>query len=296
MKIIYTASNFLIFRISIFFLKLLALFPYQFLYACSNIIAFFLQHVFKYRQKVIFKNLSQSFPEKNNIQILNICTKYYLHLSDLIVEFLIGISANEKYFEKHYTFKNPEIFKSIINNNKPTIILLGHTGNWEWGIFRANYFHKKNYVVYKKINNSYFDNWIKNIRQRTGSILIEMNEITSILSQKNQESFTLALVADQSPVNIANSIWVNFLHQETGFLRGPDVLAKKLNANVVYSKISKPKRGFYEVEFLPLQTNDNICIQFAKTLEKHIQESPEIWLWSHKRWKRTRPENKKLIL
>jgi len=287
--------NFFFFHFLRIILQTLSKLPHSLLYAFSSVLAFMLEYIFGYRKKVIYDNLQRAFPKKNTTEIKLIAHQYYQHLSDLVVEFLIGISAEESFFEKNYQFKNAEVLHEIIHQNKPVIILLGHTGNWEWGIFRTNYFHSKNFVVYKKISNGYFEQWMKKIRTRTGAMLLEMNETGKILAAQKNESFTLSLVADQAPVNAQNSFWTMFLNQETGFFRGPALFAKMLDANIVYSKITKPERGRYEVEFIPLREAEDITLQYVQLLENHIAETPEIWLWSHKRWKRKRPENKKLI-
>ena len=102
------------------------------------------------------------------------------------------------------------------------------------------------------------------------------------------------MIADQNPSNKEKAIWVDFLGIDTAFLHGPEVYALKLNYPVVYIDIKRVKKGFYEIELLPLVENPSIMQPgeitqlYAQAIEKRIQSAPQYWLWSHKRWKNSR--------
>ena len=75
---------------------------------------------------------------------------------------------------------------------------------------------------------------------------------------------------------------------------GAEMLAKKYNMNVIFLKVKKVKRGFYEASFEILSENTlevpnyEITDKFMKLVEQQIYESPEYYLWTHKRWKHRR--------
>jgi KDO2-lipid IV(A) lauroyltransferase len=57
------------------------------------------------------------------------------------------------------------------------------------------------------------------------------------------------------------------------------------------------KRGYYEVE-LQLICENASSLNFGEITEKHVHlfennliQNPAPWLWTHKRWKRTPPED-----
>jgi KDO2-lipid IV(A) lauroyltransferase len=72
------------------------------------------------------------------------------------------------------------------------------------------------------------------------------------------------------------------------------MLSKKYNMNVVFLQTKKVKRGYYEATMEILTENASevpnygITDQFLKLVEKQIYESPEFYLWTHKRWKHKR--------
>jgi len=113
-----------------------------------------------------------------------------------------------------------------------------------------------------------------------------------MVSMQQEKQLTMTyMVGDQSPTKGAPKHWVTFLNQDTAFLTGTDRIAKKLNQVVLFPSYQKTKRGFYEIEFMPIElhpnrTNDeNIIDKYAASLEEAVRSSPELWLWTHRRWK-----------
>ena len=103
------------------------------------------------------------------------------------------------------------------------------------------------------------------------------------------------IIGDQSPGKTSSMHWVNFLNQETAFLVGADIIAKKMDYLVIFPSIHKHRRGVYEVEYKLISSNpkqmekSRIINLYAEKLEESIIKSPELWLWSHRRWKLTKP-------
>jgi len=134
------------------------------------------------------------------------------------------------------------------------------------------------------------------IRERFGAkTLTKQDTLRSMLSYRNQNIFTItAFIGDQTPNKRNIHYWTNFLNQDTPILQGTERIAKKMDQAVVYVYMRKIKRGYYEVEFIPLfdkpkQTNEfEITEKHTRVLEEIIKSEPAYWLWSHKRWKHKR--------
>jgi KDO2-lipid IV(A) lauroyltransferase len=80
----------------------------------------------------------------------------------------------------------------------------------------------------------------------------------------------------------------------TPLLSGIEKIASKTGFPVFFLKVDKVARGYYEAEFIlleeePAQTKPyEITRRHIRLLEEIIREKPELWLWSHRRWKHKR--------
>jgi KDO2-lipid IV(A) lauroyltransferase len=111
-------------------------------------------------------------------------------------------------------------------------------------------------------------------------------------------TFLSVFVSDQTPVAGETQYFIPFLNQPTAVFLGIEKIAKATNYPVVYCHINRIKRGYYEATFKTLSANPKTTAEHEITalhireLERIIQQRPELWLWSHKRWK-FRPEDLK---
>lgn len=288
------------YRIFYFLNWLITLLPLRILYIFSDIFFLFTYYIIGYRKKVILKNLRNAFPEKSEAEIKSIRKKFNRHLGDVFVETLKSVHISEKQTKKRVRFRNPEVFMNLYEEGKSVISVCGHYGNWEWfhGLpFISNH---QAMAIFKEMKNKYFEGFVNDLRGKFGLIPVEMkHSFKSLATFKAQGILTnILVVADQIPSK--RDFWTTFLNQETAVFLGAEKIAKKLDQAVVFLKVYKPKRGYYEIEIIPI-TNDaksepdfDITRKHVSLLEQTIIERPELWLWSHKRWKHKKPENEPL--
>jgi KDO2-lipid IV(A) lauroyltransferase len=99
------------------------------------------------------------------------------------------------------------------------------------------------------------------------------------------------MVSDQSPMVSKAQYWSEFMGITVPIFVGTEALARKLDLAVVFLKVSKVKRGYYQAEFIPIAdrgkaTKENeITEKFLRLAEQQIREKPEHYLWTHRRWK-----------
>lgn len=287
----------IIFYLTLPLLYLIAWLPFPLFYLFSDFVFVLVYYVIGYRKKVVTQNLRNSFPEKTEKEIAEIRINFYRYLCDLFLETFKTLTISKSSMLKHCKMNedSQKLIHKLQDEKKNFIIVMGHFGNWEWGgnTFSLT-FKQQLYVIYHPLANKYFNNLIVGMRTRFGSKLIEMkNTFRDMVANKNILNAT-AFIADQTPPP-ETAYWTKFLNQDTPIFWGTEKIARKLNYPIVYISIQRLKRGYYEMfaETLfdnPAQTKEGeISEKHTNRLEQDIINQPEIWLWSHRRWKHKKP-------
>lgn len=288
----------IIYYISIPFIYLVSYSPSWILYGISDFLFLIIYRIVGYRRKVVFQNLTNSFPEKDTAQLKRIEKNYYRYLCDLLVEAIKTITMSEAYVRKRLKFNSTEAVNALYEKGKSIVVVMGHFGNWELAgpCFSLNCKHQL-HVVYKPLSNPYFEKLFSKSRTKFGTKIIPVNNTLRAMAANRKSLTATALIADQTPVEVKNGFWLNFLHQDTLVYTGPEKIGKMFDVPLVYMHVDRIKRGYYEVTptilfAKPKETEEEeITRSFFQKLEKDIIEKPETWLWSHRRWKRKRKIN-----
>lgn len=271
------------------FIKALSLLPLSWLYVLASFLRFLLQHVLGYRKRVILDNLQHSFPEKSTVEVQQLLNGYYRFLADQVVETIRLYRMSEKELLGRCRFLNPEVLEQPAKERRNVIIMMGHSGNWEWaGLCTQVRFGFQMIPVYRKIKDPVFDRFYQGLRSRFGAKPVLDEEAPKVIPTV-PSPHAVALLADHS-VGGRKGWWTTFLHRPAPFFRGSEILAKRLNYTVVFAHVRLRSRGHYEIileEANPdlLQEKHQLTQAFVRFLEREITAQPENWLWSHRRWK-----------
>ena len=266
--------------------------PYRIFYLLSDFFFFLVYHVIGYRKKVVYDNLKLVFPKKDEKEILRIRKDFFKHMCDMFMEMVKTMNLSKSQVEKRYHVKNIEVINEI-EKTKSILVVCSHYANWEWNVSMNNYVKSKGYAVYQKIGNPYFDKWIKNLRERWNTTLITQKQTvkTVVRDKINGVTGIFGMVSDQSPQAHRAQYWSEFMGVKVPIFNGAETMARKMDLAVVFLKVSKVKRGYYEAEFIPITTSgsetekNEITDTFLRLTEQQIKEKPEHYLWTHKRWK-----------
>jgi Kdo2-lipid IVA lauroyltransferase/acyltransferase len=280
------------------FIYLVSILPFPLLYFFSDCIYVLLYHLLRYRRVVVRQNLEKSFPEKPVNEIRVVEKRFYRYFCDLFLETFKTLTISRSSMIRHCTLTpgTQAIFDRLTEENQSFMIVMGHFGNWEWGgnTFSICCKHQL-YVIYHPLSNKYFNGLMFKMRTRFGTRLIAMKDtLRDMLGNRNQLTAT-AFIADQSPLP-DHAYWMNFMNQATPVFLGIEKIALKIRYPIVYISIRRVKRGYYQVFAerievpLQLQTTGTITELHTRRLEADIRRQPENWLWTHRRWKHSRPQ------
>ncbi len=271
--------------------------PLRWLYRLADVVYVCLFYVVRYRRRVVDRNLRASFPEWTPEQRQRAAHKYYRHLSDLIVEVIKAsrIGRVELMERCYLTEEALRTFDSLCGRQKQSILLMGHMGNWEWGALCLSLHPNVELrLVYRPLRNAFWNRWLKGVRSRFGAVPVTAAMAARSVLADGERSRCAIFVADQAAPPDKGA-WYYFLNQPTVFFTGAVRLAARRQVPVVYGSLQKLRRGYYQVKIVPivepghLLTEQEIMQRFIALLEHDIRWQPELWLWSHRRWKHSMP-------
>lgn len=278
-----------------FFIRLLSCLPFGVLYILSDFLYYVVYYVIRYRRKVVRKNLTESFPEKSEQEILCIEKEFYHSFVDIILESCKLASISKDEMKRRMTFKNVDYVNTVLRNGKSIALYLGHYANWEWCSSIPLHLDKNviGAQIYHKLSNKNMDRLMLDIRERMGAVCVDMHKTARYVTEISAEKkiSMIGFIADQSPRKKDSRYFLHFLNHNTPVLTGTEKIVKHYGLEAFFLSVKRVKRGYYEAEFIQLHDNPKSLPDFKLTdiyyqmLEKCIIENPELYLWTHKRFR-----------
>ena len=282
---------------------LLSLLPLRLHYLFSDVILYPLfYHLVGYRLKVVRENLSGSFPEKSEAERRRIERDFYHFLCDYFVETTKLFSMSKREMMRRMTFSGVEEIVEVMKRENKTFcfVYLGHYCNWEWVASLPYWVPDELHCaqIYHPLRNRSMDALFLRLRNRYGGECIPMKEtLRRIIELRRAGQKTIiGFISDQAPKWNSIHHRSTFFHRETPVFIGTEKIGKQVDALIYFADIRRIKRGHYHLVFKPMthqvgQVPDyELTDTFTHMLEDMIRERPAFWLWSHKRWKRTKEE------
>jgi Kdo2-lipid IVA lauroyltransferase/acyltransferase len=273
------------------FLYAVSLLPLKVLYLLSDFAYVIVYYVFSYRKEVVMQNLTIAFPQKTNDDKIIIAKQFYKNFCDTFIETIKFISASPAFFRKHF-IADFSLMHDVYALGRPIQIHAGHNFNWELvNLAVPPYLPGQLVGVYLPLNNKIFERLFRHIRSRFGTKLVAATRMREEMLPYRHNQYILGLVADQAPPGPDKSYWVYFFGKPTAFLKGPEKGARKNNTPVLFAHFTKTKRGYYEGHLElgstepSLLNEGQLTKKYAEYLERVMTKNPEMWLWSHRRWK-----------
>lgn len=273
------------------FLFLFSLLPMPVLYLFSDATAFILFRLIGYRRQVIEQNIATAFPSKTIAERKKIARGFHRNFTDSFIETIKCLSVGKSFYDKHCT-ADLSIYEELNREGISSQLHGGHQFNWEWiNLQMSIHIPQPLVVIYMTISNKALEKLFYKLRTRFGTVMLPATNMRLELVKWRHRVHSLALIADQTPAAPASGYWLNFFGRPTPFIIGPEKNAMIKKGAVIFGRVIKKGRGKYHSEFKLICKDASVMQQGELTrlyrdfLEMAITEAPEIYLWSHRRWK-----------
>ena len=280
----------------------ISLLPFWLLYLISDGFFLLIYYLVRYRRKVVWKNLSSSFPEKSEAELRQISRQFYHWLCDYFVETVKLLSISNERLLRRIEFRGVEELEKCFDQGQDCAAILGHYCNWEWlsatGLAFKRHPEAMTGLIYHPLYNDAFDRLFIDIRKAHGGDCIPKQDILRhlvTLKRDNRRSL-FGYISDQAPRWHNIHLWLPFLNHDTPVFTGGERVMRKMDNAVFYVEMERPRRGQYICTFKLVsphafqEPDDEITRRFFQMLEETIRRAPSYYLWTHNRWKRTHEE------
>jgi len=251
-------------------------------------------------KKVVRDNLVFIYGDKADEKFIKEVTKY--SFKTLLLNFLYTMEGRYYTIDemaKRVKFENEEVVRRVQKEGRPIVFVTSHYGAWELGGTMLSALIEPVMIVYKNMNNKYFQNYLLSSRKKWRMKYVERKGATRAILKQLRSGGAIALLIDTN-VNKKDSINVEFLGKPTGQIKTTAYFARKFNAAIIPLLIHTKDDENYTIKFydeiVPPKTDDEekdlkVSVQMQTDwLSKEILKEPKPWFWLHRRWKNDYPQ------
>lgn len=288
------------YKIFLVFEKFLMLLPRKFRKAFFVGLSVFAYTVSRRYKKVVRDNLKFVYGDDIDEKFIKEVSMY--SFKQLLLNFMHTMQSryysNEELL-KYIKFENTEVIKKAQEQKRPIILITSHYGAWELGGAMISAFIEPLLIVYKKMKNKDFQDYLLNSRSKSRITYVERHGATkSILKQLRSNGATAILI--DTNIRKKDGVEVDFLGHKTTQLKTTAYFARKLDAAIIPVLIHTKDDENYTIKFYdeiipPKTDNEEKDIETSVKMQtdwlsKEILKEPKPWFWLHRRWKTDYPE------
>ena len=188
-----------------------------------------------------------------------------------------------------------------IMGDKPCIFVTGHIGNWEILGYALALIGFEMTALARPLDNRFLNDWLLGVRQKTGLKVITKWGATDEIQRVIEAGGKIGFIADQNAGN--DGLFVPFFSRLASTYKSIPLLAMRYELPIVCGYARRVGGAFrYEVRvndvIEPADWSDAddpmlyIGARFNRAIECMVRESPEQYLWVHRRWN-SRPKHER---
>lgn len=250
-------------------------------------------------QRIGRDNLTAAFPEKSPEEIEAILTGVWDNLGRAAAEFA-HLDSVWDYDVEHpersrieVTPRSLELFEKLRDDGKPALIFASHLGNWELAAVAAVAHDLDTAVLYRRPNIEAADRIVEEIRSvKMGQLVAAGSSAPFKLAKALQDGKHVGMLIDQ---HFTKGVDVTFFGRTA---KANPLLAKllrQIECPLHGARVIRLPNGRFRAELteeiepvrdaagrIDVQGTMQAC---TSVVEGWIRETPEQWLWLHRRWR-----------
>lgn len=247
------------------------------------------------RGQVVDDNLRHAYPERTGTQRRALARKMWHHLFLMVAE--VAHARRKVHitnWHQHVHFlKGPETARWLLDD-RPTVMVSGHFGNFEMSGYFLGLFGFPTYTVARPLDNPFLRRFLDRFRGTTGQYLLPKEGSAKRIAWLLERGAVLALLGDQHAG--ATGCWVDFFGRPASTHKAIAVFSLASGAPLLVSysrRLDQPlvyESGLEGVAdpadpAVAGRTVAQLTQWYTNRLEAIIRRAPEQYWWLHRRWK-----------
>ena len=241
-------------------------------------------------KKLIHSNLKKAFPDISLDHLNGITKMMWNNYGRVFAEYMFIKKFREDRSNKNIIIEGQEILEDIKKKNRSVVFISGHLSNFELMAMHIEKSGIKLSAIYRPLNNIFLNKIMERIRKKyicKYQIKKGIGGMKKLMHLKKL-NYSTALMIDQ---RVSQGIRSDFFNQKALTTTIPAQLVKKFKIPIVPIFIERINNINFKIVIKNPITFDNeettktITDKLNLVLEKMISYKPELWIWSHNRWK-----------
>lgn len=244
------------------------------------------------RRKVTLDNLRHAFPEKTEAERRRIARGAYENMAETAIEAITGPLYSDEALRAHLDYSQMAEVALRMKRREPTLLASAHLGSWELFADAMCRFGHPLAAVVRPLEGA-FNARVVEARQRAGlKLILQRGALRQMLKTLKEGTTVVQLIDQVVPADVG--IFVPFFGRPASTAPSLAAVAIKTGAPLyVLAALRKGEGLAVRCEGpLPLPATgdfradvEKLTADITAVLEQWIRDTPEQWLWLHRRWK-----------
>lgn len=258
--------------------------------------------IIRYHRKDAFAALERSLPGKSSKEYRRIVNKVYRNIGLTLMEAIHYYLKGPASTKAVMTLENKHHLEKALSRGKGAIILTAHFGNFDLLPLIATHQGYKITLIARGMHNKTINDLSFKMRQREGiTCLPKRNAYRDCLKALRRKEL-VGIILDQNMTR-KEGVFVDYFGKPACTSPGLAFMAAQSQAPVVPAFIYRQPKGRHIVKLLPPidppadrspESIREATQTYTKIIEDTVRETPDHWIWIHRRWRTVPPSTDEL--
>ena len=249
--------------------------------------------------EIVRDNLRRAFPEWDEVRVRRTARDVYGHFGRVLLDILWLDGRSRETILSLVDVEGTQHLETVRAHDRGCVFVTAHLGNWEVLALAHGWFFRPASVVARPLDNPALDARLVAFRVQNGNEVVYKQKALAHVLRALRERRDVAFLVDQN-VQAKDGIFVDFFGRKAASTTVAAALAVKTGALLLPAYSVMTPEGRHRLVYdAPLQwalSGDReadiaaLTQRIASAIEGWVRETPEQWMWMHRRWKTRPPE------